>query len=186
MTAVLYPVAANAEAALSRPIGRAARASDAQVLAGAAVDFVQELAGPGFPTREAALDAFAGRLEDERPGRHSAEAEDRYCALREMLAEPARNGPGSVPFKPVYRDGRRWPAPRLAPATVWRLTIGYWRVRVGEQPDIPVARDDAPAAAELRARLERPLRARKVQKALDIGLFEVSPPEAPHILMPDE
>jgi hypothetical protein len=42
---------------------------------------------------------------------------------------------------------------------------------------------DAPA---LRARLERPLRPVKPQQPLDIGLFEVRPPEAPHILMPDE
>ena len=30
------------------------------------------------------------------------------------------------------------------------------------------------------------LRATKPQQPLDIGLFEVHPPEAPHIVMPDE
>ncbi len=186
MTAVLYPVAANAEAALSRPLGRAARASEAQGLAQAAVSFAQEAVGPAFPSREAALEAFAGRLDDDRPGRRAPEAQDRFCELREMLVEPPHSTKGSVPFKPVYRDGRRWPTPRAAPQTVWRVTISYWKVRADVQPQTPVGRLEPDQAAALRERLEQPLRARKIQKALDIGLFEVRPPEAPHILMPDE
>ena len=68
MTAVLYPIARNAEAALSRPLGRAARAGEAQVLAEASVRFAQEMVGPAFESRQAALDAFADRLDDERGG----------------------------------------------------------------------------------------------------------------------
>ena len=38
----------------------------------------------------------------------------------------------------------------------------------------------------LRAIAETPLRPTKPQQPLDIGLFEVRPPDAPHIVMPDE
>ena len=41
-------------------------------------------------------------------------------------------------------------------------------------------------AKALRERLGEPLRPLKPQQPLDIGLFEVRPPEAPHILMPDD
>jgi len=186
MTAVRYPIAPNAEAALSRPLGRAARAGDAQVLAGAAVIFTQEGVGPGFATREAALDAYRGRLDDERAGGPSLAAEDRFCVLREERVEAAKGAKASIPLKPVFRDGRRWPTPRAAPATVWRLSISYWRVRPDEQPAVPEARGDPASVEALRERLNRPLRPLKSQKPLDIGLFEFSPPDAPHILMPDE
>ena len=82
MNAILYPVAANAEAALARPKGRAAREREAQTLADAPVRFVTEATGPGFASREAALDAYAGRLDDPRPGHGVAIApEDRYCKI---------------------------------------------------------------------------------------------------------
>jgi len=186
MTAIAYPIAQNAEAALSRPVGRAARGGEAQALAGAAVRFVTELVGPGFPTREAALDAFPGRLDDERPGRPGVAPEDRYCLLRELVADPTLGAKTTIPLRPTYRDGRRWPTPRATPATVWRISISYWRIDLGAEPEIPEARGDPATQDALRARLERPLRPMKVQKSLDIGLFEVRLPEAPHILMPDE
>jgi hypothetical protein len=66
---VLHPCRPNAEAALNAPLGRAARAREAAAVAGDAVVFMVEETGPAFETREAALDAYAGRLEDERPGR---------------------------------------------------------------------------------------------------------------------
>jgi hypothetical protein len=196
MSAVQYPVAVNAAAALNAPLGRAGRASQAAVLAGAAVAFVSEIVGPGFPTREAALDAFAGRVDDERPGLgRSIASEDRYCELRE-LARAAPPKPGkSDPPRPIYRDGQRWPAPRPAPATVWRLSVSYWKiVDVSAAPILQHPADDRgqlkPAAPHdvqaLRDRLSRPLRPLKPQQPLDVGLFEVRPPEAPHILMPDE
>lgn len=193
MAAIRYPVAQSAEAALSRPLARAARASEAEAIAGAAVEFVSEAAGPAFESRDEALDAYAGRVDDERPGhRASIEPEDRYCALIELAA-----GPKSAPsaMKPIYRDGRRWPRPpATAPATIWRLSIRYWRVA---QPQ-PVL-ESAPAAAPrgrrkvvaldataLRERISQPLRPVKPQQPLDIGLFEFRPPDAPHIVMPDE
>ena len=53
MSAVRYPIAPNAEAALSAPLGRAARASEAGLVAGADVVFATEAVGPAFPSREA-------------------------------------------------------------------------------------------------------------------------------------
>jgi hypothetical protein len=192
MTAVRYPVAASAQAALSAPLGRAARASDAGAVAGGAVEFASELVGPGFATRDAALDAYAGRLDDEREGRRvSLDAGDRYLALVELAAPKAKT-PAAV--QPVYADGRRWPkAAARPPATVWRLSVRYWRV-VGERPllepsEAPVARERKLSeldAKALRDRLAEPLRSPKPQKALDIGLFEFVPPDAPHLIIPDE
>ena len=197
MSAVRYPIAVNAEAALSRPLGRAARESEAGRAVGAAVVFATEAVGPAFPSREAALDAYAGRVDDERPGAAAAvQPEDRFCELRELAAaRPPR--PGAVkPMRPVYRAGRRWPEPPAPPPTVWRLSVSYWRIQPAEaEPLAPPAgadpaagRTPAPAldAQALRARLSEPLRPVKPQQPLDIGLFEVRPPEAPHILMPDE
>ncbi len=192
MTAIRYPVAQNAEAAFSAPMARAARASEAEALAGAAVEFVSEAAGPAFDSREAALSAYAGRLDDERPEhRVSVEPEDRYCALIEMAAGPVAPKPV---MQPTYRNGRRWPKPNPPRPTVWRLSIRYWRVAVAqpllqaEPPSAPrTGRKTAPLDAKaLRERLGEPLRSLKPQQPLDIGLFEVRPPEAPHILMPDD
>ncbi|HLK24910.1 MAG TPA: hypothetical protein VKT30_09640 [Caulobacteraceae bacterium] len=190
MSAVRYPVAATADAALSAPLGRAARESEAAALAGAAVEFASETAGPAFPTREAALDAYGGRLDDERPGRSVAvAAEDRYLTLTELAAQ--RRAPAAM--RPAFRAGRRWPKPHEAPATVWRLVVRYWRVKAAQplfQLEEPAARPPRRLqemdAKALRERLAEPLRPVKAQQPLDIGLFEVRPPEAPHIVMPDE
>ena len=188
MSAILYPVAANAEQALSRPLARAARQSEAQRRAGAAVAFATDPAGPAFATRAAALDAYAGRLDDERSGAQPA-AEDRYCQLVEQTTE------GSARLTPVaatYAEGRRWPDPPTAPRTVWRLAVSYWRIASAEHPlDAPQARKARRSGQPLDAQALRdiasaPLRPVKPQQPLDIGLFEVRPPEAPHILMPDE
>jgi hypothetical protein len=192
MTAIRYPVAQNAEAALSAPMARAARASEAEAVAGAAVEFVSEAAGPAFDSREAALDAYAGRVDDERPQhRVTIDPEDRYCALIEMAA--GRIAPKAV-MQPTFRNGRRWPKPNAPKPTVWRLSIRYWRAAVA-QPVLEAEPVAAPRvgskaapldAKALRERLGEPLRPLKPQQPLDIGLFEVRPPEAPHILMPDD
>lgn len=183
MTAVLYPVAYNAEAALSRPVGRAARAGEAQAVAHTTVRFAQEMVGPAFDTRDQALAAFKGRIEEDGAG--AIAPEDRYCLLREVVdAPPPPPGKGALPLKPVYRDGRRWPTPRARPSTVWRLSISYWRIAPEAVAETPLTAAELPAA--LRERLERPLRGAKPQKALDIGLFEFVPPDAPHIIIADE
>jgi len=192
MSAVAYPIAQSAEAALGRPLGRAARASQAASLAGEAVDFVTEPVGPAFATREAALDAYAGRLDDERPGRMvQIQPEDRFCQLRELAAAPpGRRKRAARGMRPVYREGRRWPEPLEPAATVWRLSISYWRIRsVAVPASIPPVRRGRAAAADpaaLRRLIAEPLRPIRPQQPLDIGLFEFRPPDAPHIIMPDE
>ncbi len=192
MSAVLYPVAANAEQALNAPVGRAAREREAQRMAGEAVVFVTEQTGPAFPTMEAALDAWRGRLEDFRPGQSVMLApEDRFCALREVMAEGAGRPPR--PQKPAMRAGRRWPTPRETPQVVWRLSVSYWRI--GKADPIPLdqarkARRDARAADlppdRLRMLTSHPLRPVKPQQPLDIGLFEARRPEDPSVIIPDE
>jgi hypothetical protein len=190
---ILYPVAASAEAALARPRGRAAREREAAALAETSVSFVTETTGPAFATREAALDAFAGRLDDPRPGHGVLVApEDRYCALAERI-----EGAAAPPVEPAFARGRRWPKPPARPArTVFRLTVSYWRI--GEAASEPALtpeqaramrrRSEAARlnAAELRALAQQPLRPVKPQQPLDVGLFEAPAPEAPHILIPDE
>lgn len=190
---MLYPVARNAEAALNAPLGRAAREREARARAKADVVFVTEQTGPGFATREAALAAWAGRLDD---GRTSVAVEDRYCALREVLAtEGKRRPPPPVAVKPAMKDGRRWPEPPPKPATVWRLSVSYWKLVEAEAdrppPQARTARRDPEAAETLDARTLRrvaqaPLLPVRPQQPLDIGLFEFRPPEAPDRVMPDE
>lgn len=190
MTAILYPVAETADAALASPMGRAARAREAQSLAGQDVVFVSEPVGPTFATREAAMDAYAGRLDDDRPGHaRTVAAEDRYCRLAAQA-----DGRAPRPIKPVFREGRRWPEPPPAPpATVWRLQVSYWRPRAAEPavdaPQARKARRGEPGAVGpemLRALTSQPLRPVAAQQPLDIGLFERRLPEAPHIVVPDE
>jgi len=194
MTAVAFPIAATAEAALARPLGRAARESQAVMLAGEAVAFVTEPVGPVFSSREAAMDAYAGRLDDERPGQGvSIQPEDRFCQLRELTAAPPPRRAGKRTAKglqPVYKDGRRWPAPLAPPQTVWRLSVSFWRVGAPPVPVVgePVRRGRLANAdpATLRRLAAEPLRPIKPQQPLDIGLFEYRLPEAPHIIVPDE
>jgi hypothetical protein len=192
---VLYPVAETAEAALHAPKGYAARERQAHVLAGEAVAFVTEAVGPAFTTMEAALDAYAGRLDDERPGRRVQVApEARWCTLRPVAPEAERRRIPRV--EPVNRDGRRWPAPDPAtPPSLWRLSVSYWRIGAAPaaaEPAEPARKLRRARAGEaldpgaLRALARQPLTAVRPQQPLDIGLFEVRPPEAPHIVMPDE
>lgn len=192
MSAVQYPVAPNAETALNRPLGRAAREREARGLAGADVVFVTEQTGPAFPSMEAALDAWRGKVEDFRPGQIvTLPPEDRFCGLREVMAEGAGRPPR--PQKPAMRKGRRWPEPREAPQVVWRLSVSYWRIAAPQEIALDQARQarkDARAAALSPDRLQmlaaHPLRPVKPQQALDIGLFEARLPEDPGTIIPDE
>ncbi len=195
MSAILYPVAADAEAALNAPIGRAERERQAEALAGRAVRFVSEPAGPIFDTRDAALDAHAGRVEDDRPGRQATlPAEDRFCQLREVVKGAPGRWPVLTPLAPSFEDGRRWPAPSAKGGlpTGWRLSVSYWRVsgaaEAAEQARQArkTAKGDERTGEELRSMAAQPLRPVRPQQPLDIGLFEVRPPEAPDTLIPDE
>jgi hypothetical protein len=196
MAAILYPVAVNAEQALSAPLGLAARAREASVLAGEAVTFVTEPIGSAYATRDAALDAHSGRIEDDRPGRmKSLLPEERILSLVERAAPRGGRTRALAPVQPAFKEGRRWPEPKSAPApTVWRVMISYWRVGVvaQAQPTGRQARDarrkgrEEMDAEALRALTRQPLQAVKPQQPLDIGLFETRLPEAPHIIVPDE
>jgi hypothetical protein len=189
---VLYPVAASAELALNAPKGRAAREREARGAAGEPVVFATDPTGPAFASREAALDAYAGRVEDERNGFTPA-VEDRWCKLVEQLAPEAPRSPRSGSLKPVFRDGRRWPdPPPQAPPTVWRLCVSYWRVASAARPiEAPQARQARRSRSQvdpetLRVMARQPMRPVEPQQPLDIGLFERRLPENPSIVVPDE
>ncbi|MEO8114677.1 MAG: hypothetical protein ABI655_09860 [Phenylobacterium sp.] len=185
MTAILYPVAANAEQALAAPMARAAREREAVAAAGEAVVFTTDAAGPAFATRQAALAAYGARVETIEP-------EDRYCRLAEQVLAEAGKAPPLAPVQPSYADGRRWPAPLPAPRTAWRLQVSYWRIATAERPiEAPQARRARRTKASLdpetlRAMARQPLRPVEPQQPLDIGLFETRLPESPHIIVPDE
>jgi hypothetical protein len=192
MTAILYPVAANGEQALSQPRARAAREREAQAAAGEPVVFTVDLVGPGFATREAALDAYKGRIEDDRTGFTPA-VEDRWCKLTEQVVVEAGRSAPLGPIQPTFQDGRRWPAPAASPPkTAWRLSVSYWRIASAERPlEAPQARQARRSrrnvdAATLRAIARQPLRPVEPQQPLDIGLFEARLPENPSIVVPDE
>lgn len=192
MTAILYPVAANAEQALSQPRARAAREREARAAAAEPVVFTTDPVGPAFATREAALDAYRGRLEDDRSGFTPA-IEDRWCKLAEyVVVEPGRTAPLG-PVQPTFEDGRRWPSPpEQPPRTAWRLLVSYWRIASAERPiEAPQARQARRShrsvdAETLRAIARQPLRPVEPQQPLDIGLFETRLPENPSIVVPDE
>lgn len=196
MSAILYPVAENAERALAQPHGRAARESEATALAQGPVTFVTEPAGPAFPSEEEALAAWAGRI--DAAGKPVGPA-DRYCTLREVIAAVPGRRPRPKQARLVNRDGRRWSEPPPLPQTVWRLSVSYWRIAGAEEQaqrererleQARRARRSAAGegldAAALRAMAHQPMRAFRPQQPLDIGLFEFRPPDAPHIVMPDE
>lgn len=190
MSSILYPVANDAAAALAGPAGRAVRQREAEQIAGEAVSFVTDTVGPPYATREAALEACRGRVEDDRPGfMVQIPPEDRYARLVEVVT----GGRPPPPATPVLKDGRRWPAPPPAPKTVWRLQVTYWRpVSAAPVIDDVQARKARVQAREtldpqtLRALTRQPLRAVRPQQPLDIGLFERRLPESPHIVVPDE
>ena len=194
MTAILYPVAETAEAALHAPRGYAARAREAQALAAGAVAFVSEAVGPAFATREAALDAYAGRVEDDGAENGTVAPEARWGQLVPVSAPPGSRRAPPTPAKPTYRDGHRWPTPEDATPVLWRLSVSYWKIGAEEErlPSVAarhVRRGEAGrdlGGPALNALARQPLRPIKLQQPLDIGLFERRPPEAPDTLIPDE
>lgn len=177
MTAILYPVAANAELAMAGPLGRAAREREALAVAGEAVVFTTDPVGPAFATQAAAQDAYAGPLSEA------------WARIAEQIL-PGQKVPHA---EPTFADGRRWPEPtQTPPRTAWRLMVSYWRISTAERPiEAPQARAARRArqaldAETVHAMARQPLRPIEPQQPLDIGLFEVRPPDAPHIVMPDE
>jgi hypothetical protein len=177
MSAILYPVAANAELAMADPLGQAEREREALGVAGQAVIFTTDPVGPAFATEAAAQAAYAGPL---------AQGWSRLC--EQIL--PGQKLPHA---EAACEDGRRWTAPSEGPPrTAWRLMVSYWRIASAERP---IAAPQARVARRTKQPLDsrtvqaiarQPLRPIAPQQPLDIGLFEVRPPDAPHIVMPDE
>jgi hypothetical protein len=184
-----FPVAANADAALQAPLGFAMRETEARALAdGAAVAFTVEWVGPVWPDLATAEAAFAKRL---------AGTGGDWWRLKPVIAPP----PGAklrkpAPVKPTFKGGKRWPilSETERPVTGWRLSIRYWRAgeAAAVRPKGParrLRRDPAASGLEaeaLRLLAEQPLQALLPQRALDIGLFEVHPPDQPYLVIPDE
>ncbi len=193
---VLFPIAVDAQAALEAPRGRAARESDARLLIGAEVAFVRELTGPVYETRAAAEAAQASRVDVE--GQPGVQPEDRYCELVETSSAPVKGRKskgrtiGGGQAEPVFEAGHRWPKPRRLLKTVWRLSVAYWRIVEHPTPaTLPQARTarrsgEALDPRALKAMAEQPLKPVTPQRSLDIGLFEVRLPDAPHLIIPDE
>ena len=180
MTAILYPVAQTAEQAIHTPTGHAERAREAAAAAGGAVEFVTEAVGPAFTSETAAEEAY--RAKGLQPGD--------WRTLRPVTEQKPR-----APVKPSNQGGRRWPEPKGAPVTLWRLSVSYWRIAgegEGALPDTPArklrTRPDGGelGARELLALARQPMRPARPQQPLDIGLFEVRLPEAPDRIVPDE
>ena len=194
MTSILYPVAETAEAALHAPRGYAAREREARSLAAHPVAFASEVVGPAFATREAALDAYAGRVEDDRTGGLAVPPESRWRQLVPVCAETGNRRTATAPAQPTYRDGRRWPVREDTPSIRWRLLVSYWKLEsaAGElqgEAARKLRRGDAGrdlGGPALNALARQPLRPVRLQQPLDIGLFEMRPPEAPDTLIPDE
>lgn len=181
-----YPVAPTAEAALHASLGEAERESDARRLAQGPVAFSTELVGPAFATPEAALAAYA------RPTPSGDAGLPPWCALRPVAVQGA---PPRAPVRPVLRDGTRWPAPDpAAPAALWRLAVTWWRsapaddaAPLGPARALRRGAEGAGLGGEaLRRLMDQPLRPARVQRSLDLGLFEAVRPEAPGLVMPDE
>ncbi|MCA6296031.1 MAG: hypothetical protein IM624_07090 [Phenylobacterium sp.] len=184
MSALIYPVASDGEAALRAPLGQALRAREAEILAGEPVIFCSERVGPPCPTREAAQDLLA-----QMSAGAAAPPDPAVIRLVEVF-DGARPPP---PARPLAEGGRRWPAPPPPPRTVWRIQVDFWRpasrapailnaqarhVRKRAQSDL--------SGDHLSAFSRQPLRPVRPQQPLDIGLFEVRAPEDPDRLLPDE
>ena len=184
MAILLYPLANDGESALGMPSGHAARAREAETLAGEAVVFTSERVGPPCPTREAALELLA------RLSAGASSPPDPAVVRVVEVFEGARPPP---PARPLAEGERRWPAPPPPPPTVWRLQVDFWRPvsrapahlqaqarHVRRRGNVEISGDD------LNAFSRQPLRPVRPQQPLDIGLFEVRAPEDPDRVIADE
>lgn len=184
-----YPVALDGHAALAQlrkgEGARAVREKEAEGSAGGRVAFVTESIGPLFATQEEARKAYADVLDDSR-----------VCLLTCRIKAPAAGKRTAA--QPVFEEGVRWPKMPAPPASLWQLSVSYWK----PLPALRTARGDAPAGQarslrktvrgqdltpeEILALTETPMSAARPQKALDFGLFDFVPPDNPGIVIADE
>ena len=202
MSLIAYPIAADAHDALARLRAgeglRASREKEAELAAKARVAFVTQAVGPVYESRDEALDAYAGLVEDDRKGRTFMPADsDRFCLLTCRIRDPRRGK--SKPMQPVFAEGHRWPARREPVASVWQLSLSYWKIMTVAQakaaglPPVGQARHLRKKATgrdltpeEIAALSQGPLTAARPQNALDFGLFDFPLPENPAIIIADE
>ena len=182
-----YPVASDSHDALNQlkagPAVRAVREREAEALAGAHVAFVSENLGPLYDSREDALAACG------------AVAEDVACRLVcRIRAQPRGRRTRAAP---VFRDGERWPRATAPLASVWQVSVSYWKVLATPRqapgtPPLKPARalrrkgGESLTTAEVLGLTETPMTAVRPQKALDFGLFDFPLPENPGIVIADE
>lgn len=182
MTLTLYPIATDVDTALKAGVKVAARESEAQKLASAHVVFASEWVGPAYDSRDAALDAWAGRVEDDREGHGFSPApEARFCKL---ICRPASLG---------AKDRKS----REKTGTVWQLSVSYWKIMAAPQASARPAKEQARKVRksakakaltpeEVRELAQAPLMPYRLQKGLDFGLFDYIPPDNPNIVIADE
>ena len=186
-----YPLARDGHDALIQlragAARRSAREREAEILAGGRVAFVSEAVGPIYERREDALDAYAGLVEDDRPGRLFAPApQDAVCTLTCRLKAPLPRGSRTV--APVFRDGERWPKMARPAEPVWQLSVSYWKVlgisaaRAGSAGGDQArklrksARGGELTPEELQGLADTPLVPLRPQKQLDYGCLLYTSP----------
>lgn len=190
MSLPLYPVAKDGHDALAQlrsgQAPRAGREKEAEALAGQRVVFVSQSLGPLYDSLEEARGAFTGLVEDEQVCKF-------VCRLK-----PA-TGARRKPEQPVFEDGVRWPKVTTPRASVWQLSVSYWKVLAAARPSRIPGANGEPARKvrkgakgheltpeEIHALIETPMTAFRPQKSLDFGLFDFIPPDQPGIVIADE
>ena len=190
MPAIAYPIAAHAVDILKgfATLKQAERVREAQDIAGARVGCVSETLEAAFATREAAEAYYAQGF----PGLLEQPFAQLQCRLKPGLKPKAQA---------EAKSGKRWPELTSPPQSQWQLSVSYWKILKGpvEATEIPHVNPKVQARAmrkrslgqdltpaEIRALAHTPLNPYLPQKSLDIGLFEVHPPENPNIIIADE
>lgn len=185
---IAYPIANDAHDALARmKAGTAAiatREKEAETLSGARVAFVTQSIGPLYETQDEALKVYGGVLGEG-------------CRLTARIKEQARRKTKSM--TPEFRDGERWPKRTAPVATVWQLSVSYWKIITDSHAATTsekltdqarhlrkTVKGQTLTPEELLALSQSPLVAAKPQKALDFGLFDFIPPDNPGIVIADE
>lgn len=185
---IAYPIANDAHDALARmkagTAGVAAREKEAETLSGARVAFVTQSIGPLYETQDEALKVYGGLIGE-------------VCQLTARIKAPA--GRKTKGMAPEFKDGERWPKRPAPIATVWQLSVSYWKIisdtraattseKLTDQARHlrKTAKGQTLTPEELLALTQSPLVAAKPQKALDFGLFDFIPPDNPGIVIADE
>ena len=183
-----FPIANDAHEALARLRGgtaaTAVREKDAETLSGARVAFVTQSIGPLYDNQDDAIAAYGSALGEA-------------CKLTARIKAPLpRKG---KTLEPIFSDGERWPKRSAPIATVWQLSVSYWKIITDTRAATTTEKLTDQARhlrkkskggelkpEDLLALAQSPLIAARPQKALDFGLFDFIPPDNPGIVIADE